>query len=395
MREREARNKDWTPLERQLGDYLRRRAPEGECLYFEQFEELARKGRRARDYHRLMRHVLSCPECRQAYQQMQAIHQQPHTISVLRRVQVLFRSPQWVLAPALGVLAIVAVAWWFSAGRQVPEEVRLSAAPSAEEAPLPPPPASEAQPLPAPDTPRPMPPATTAPSAAPVPPAPPARPARPPVNPLQRELTLAQRAAPALKTALQEAARAFATLVPAKDTRSGATEQRLPPLRILKPDIERNFMIADLQPVFEWRSEKQATSYQFVLREADSPEPLVAVETQEPRFAFPSGQGLVPGGEYEVAITAHLASGESVTVSRRFGVLSLEQQKLLAWAQRERQKTPLLSAMVFYYHLDRYADALEALELARKRYPQDKQIPHRREAVKQRIEQRLRDYELR
>lgn len=383
-----------TRLDQKLRDYLRQQPPEGECLYFEQFEELARKGRRARDYHRLMRHIISCPECRQAYQQMQVIRQ-THAASPLSRLIAQFRSPQWVLAPALGVLAIVAVAWWFSAGRQVPEEVRLSAAPSAEEAPLPPPPASGAQPRPAPDTPRPMPPATTAPSAAPVPPAPPARPARPPVDPLQRELTLAQRAAPALKTALQEAARAFATLVPSKGTRSGATEQRLPPIRILKPDIERNFMVADLQPVFEWRSEKQATSYQFVLREADSPEPLVAVETQEPRFAFPSGQGLVPGGEYEVAITAHLASGESVTVSRRFGVLSLEQQKLLAWAQRERQKTPLLSAMVFYYHLDRYADALEALELARKRYPQDKQIPHRREAVKQRIEQRLRDYELR
>ncbi len=77
----------WTPLERRLAARLRH-APAGACLEFEQFIELARRGRRTPNYHALMLHIVSCPECRRSYLQTRAIvqAQRPRLIRWLSRL---------------------------------------------------------------------------------------------------------------------------------------------------------------------------------------------------------------------------------------------------------------------------------------------------------------------
>lgn len=65
---------DWqarTPLERRLSVRIKD-LPIGECLTFEQILELARRRRRAVNYHALMMHIVACPDCRKSYLQMRA-----------------------------------------------------------------------------------------------------------------------------------------------------------------------------------------------------------------------------------------------------------------------------------------------------------------------------------
>jgi hypothetical protein len=99
-----------TPLEKRLSAYLRQH-PEGECLEFEELLTLARRGHRARDYHRAMRHIAACPACRRAYLELRAIERmQAH--GLLARLRQLW-SPPTVWAPAVGVaVAAIALVWW-------------------------------------------------------------------------------------------------------------------------------------------------------------------------------------------------------------------------------------------------------------------------------------------
>jgi hypothetical protein len=81
-----------TPLEKQLSAYLRQH-PEGECLEFEELLTLARRGHRARDYHRAMRHIAACPACRRAYLELRAIERmQARGLSAWLRLRQLCES---------------------------------------------------------------------------------------------------------------------------------------------------------------------------------------------------------------------------------------------------------------------------------------------------------------
>lgn len=100
-----------TPLERRLAARIRH-APIGQCLTFEQFMELARRGRHAPEYHAHMLHVVSCPACRRAYLNLRALTtlQRPSLVRWLKRFS-LPSMPHWTLA--LGVTASVfALAVW-------------------------------------------------------------------------------------------------------------------------------------------------------------------------------------------------------------------------------------------------------------------------------------------
>jgi hypothetical protein len=363
-----------TSLEKQLGTYLRQQ-PEGECLEFEELLMLVRRGHRARDHHRAMRHIAACPACRRAYLELRAIERmQTRGLSAwLRR----FVSRPSVWAPAVGVaVAAIALVWWLwmPRGTQIAQQPPRLAHPEPPMASAP----SEPKRAPAPprladETPR----ATK----------PPAEPPRP-ATPLERELASMGRVA----SFLREAAGAFTAILTAGSRAIDADAPNLqaPPIRLLEPDIERNAAIASTRPTFRWQPIEQAKGYQLQLREADSSRVLIetTLDATQTHYSLPSEARLARGSEYELVLTALREGVEPLTLRRRFSVLSDEQHKRWEWAQQHERTHPLLSAMVYYYHLDRYGDALRCLQRAKQRYPHDTEITRWLTLVEQRIRQR-------
>ncbi|MEM2591649.1 MAG: hypothetical protein QXI60_03590 [Thermofilaceae archaeon] len=364
-----------TPLEQQLGDYLRRH-PEGECLDFDRFLELVRKGRRARDYHRLMRHIVACQACRLAYLQLRAIEeaQRPTLFAY-------FRSPfVWVPAASVATAALALVWWLFQPGKthvaHQPPVVSPPAGQVATRPPAPKPPTVE--PKLAPERPHMEPPAAAS-----------AERPSPEQSPEQRELASLKRIEPFVR----EAARAFA-LLPAVGVRAGEKTRPAPPIRFLQPDIESNAAIPSTRPIFEWRPVQNAVGYRLQIRAIESDQEWLSVEldASQTRFSVPAEQALQPGAEYEVVLSALIEGDKRLTVRRRFLVLSAEQLHAWRWAREHAEQAPLLSAMVFYHQLDRYTDALACLQRARQKYPQDRRIQAWLKAVQQRIEQRQEEF---
>ncbi|MEN3000414.1 MAG: hypothetical protein ABDI19_01070, partial [Armatimonadota bacterium] len=357
--------------------YLRHH-PEGECLDFDQFLELVRKGRRARDYYRLMRHISTCLECRRAYLQLRAI-EQAQQVGWLARLRQRLAIPHAVWVPAAGAVAVaLALVWWlFQPSKQQMAQQPSTATPYADQAMMHPPELKlpTAEPKLAPERPR--------------EPRPPVEPSGVPQSPIQRELASLKRVEPFLR----EAARAFATLPSIPQVRGGQTPSK-PPMEWLQPDIERNAAIPDTQPTFEWRPVPNAVGYRLQIRPTESDQQSLSVELNaaQTRFTLPAEQALQPGVEYEIALAALLEGDKRLIVHRKFYVLSKEQLGAFRWAREHAEKTPLLSAMVFYYQLDRYTDALACLEYARQKYPQEKRIAQWLEAIQARIVQRQTEF---
>jgi hypothetical protein len=360
-----------TPLEKQLSAYLRQH-PEGECLEFEELLTLARRGHRARDYHRAMRHIAACPACRRAYLELRAIERmQAH--GLLARLRQLW-SPPTVWAPAVGVaVAAIALVWWLwmPRGTQIAQQPPRLAHPEPPMASAP----SEPKRAPAPprladETPR----ATKPPAESPR-----------PATPLERELAAIKKMEPFLR----EAASAFTAMLSSGSIRSNAQNLQAPPIRLLEPDIERNAAIASTRPAFRWQAVDQATGYHLQIR-ADGSGLLIetTLDATQTHYLLPPEATLARGDEYEIVLTALREGVEPLTLRRRFSVLSDEQHKRWEWAQRHERTHPLLSAMVYYYHLDRYGDALRCLQRAKQRYPHDTEITRWLTLVEQRIRQR-------
>jgi hypothetical protein len=360
-----------TPVEKQLGAYLCQH-PEGECLEFEELLTLARRGHRARDYHRAMRHIAACPACRRAYLELRAIErmQAPRFLARLRQLW----SPPTVWAPAVGVaVAAIALVWWLwmPRGTQIAQQPPRLAHPEPPMASAP----SEPKRAPAPprladETPR----ATKPPAESPR-----------PATPLERELAAIKKMEPFLR----EAASAFTAMLSSGSIRSNAQNLQAPPIRLLEPDIERNAAIASTRPAFRWQAVDQATGYHLQIR-ADGSGLLIetTLDATQTHYLLPPEATLARGDEYEIVLTALREGVEPLTLRRRFSVLSDEQHKRWEWAQRHERTHPLLSAMVYYYHLDRYTDALRCLQRARQQYPNDAKIAGWLTLVEQRIRQR-------
>jgi hypothetical protein len=102
---------DRTPVERQLKRRLRY-APIGKCLTFEQFLEVAKRGRRAAGYYELMTHIISCPACRRAYLELRVIlqAQRPSLVRWLSRLTTP-RLPQWALATGFAGVVFAFAVW--------------------------------------------------------------------------------------------------------------------------------------------------------------------------------------------------------------------------------------------------------------------------------------------
>jgi len=97
---------------------------------------------------------------------------------------------------------------------------------------------------------------------------------------------------------------------------------------------------------------------------------------------------LAQGGKYELIIAALRDGEEPIVLRRRFRVLSERQRTMWSWARQHERTHPLVSATVYYYHLDRYTDALRCLRRAQQQNPNDAQINRWLAFVEQRIRQR-------
>jgi hypothetical protein len=361
-----------TPLERQLGNCLRRH-PEGECLMDEELLMLVRRGHRARDYHRAMRHIAACSDCRRAYLELRAIEHMRRRESLRRVRQLLGQHLAWV--PAVGVaVATVALVWWLWTPRsaQIAHQPPILVHPEPLTAPVAPEPkGTPTTPRLANETPRAIEPPTELPR---------------PKTPLEREIASLKKVEPFIR----EAVSAFTALVAADGIRSDDRNLQAPPIRLLMPDIEQNAAIADTRPTFHWQPIEQATSYQLQIREAGSSQLLIetTLDRIQTHYGLPPAATLARGGKYELLIIASQDGEEPITLQRRFRVLSEGERNKWEWAQRHERTHPLLSAMVYYYHLDRYTDALRCLQRARKQYPHDTQITRWLTLVEQRIRQR-------
>ncbi len=361
-----------TPLEKQLGAEMREHA-EGECLSFEQMWAVAQRGHQAPDYHRAMRHIAACSDCRRAYLELRAIEHMRRQESLRRVRQLLGQHLAWV--PAVGVaVAAVALAWWLWTPRstQIAQQSPILVRPEPPTTLVAPEPkGTSTTPRLANETPRAIEPPTELPR---------------PKTPLEREIASLKKIEPFIR----EAVSAFTALVAADGIRSDDRNLQAPPIRLLMPDIEQNAAIADTRPTFHWQPIEQATSYQLQIREAGSSQLLIetTLDRIQTHYGLPPAATLARGGKYELLIIASQDGEEPITLQRRFRVLSEGERNKWEWAQRHERTHPLLSAMVYYYHLDRYTDALRCLQRARKQYPHDTQITRWLALVEQRIRQR-------
>lgn len=356
-----------TPLEQHLAEYIRWRATteNSEHIELDELIRLARARRRRRKDFELLNHILDCPECREMYSHLEAIHQKLAT----RRVRWMPRPLYvWAGAVVAVILLVVGLFWRGLNGEEaIVQEPRVSFP----------------QPEPRFSTPERF--ADTPPNLIDE-----YRPAlpEPPRSPLAMELV----SLPRVESFVRKAAESLATLTPDDNARS--EPERVLPLRFLTPDIESNAAIEETQPTFSWSPVEGAVGYRIQLRSAENQQLWIEAElgAKQTRFAVPAHKALQRGAEYEVYLTANLESGQTLTVGWRFLILSRQQLPAMRWARANAGRYPLLSAAVFFYDLDRYTEAQACLQYARQRYPQDTQIPKWIEAVQQRITLRQREF---
>mgnify|MGYP000067781463 CR=1 FL=1 len=353
---------DRMPIERRLRRRLRN-APLGECLIFEQFLELAKQGRRAAGYYEQMSHIISCPACRRAYLGLRVIlqAQRPSLVRWFRRVRF---PTALTLAPATAIAAVVfaLILWQTRTPETLGEPSVIAATPDPALSPGAPV-TGETQPkfadsrLSTPDA--------------------------PPLS-AQEELSRARQMPFFVGSAVALVQQAMAQITVRSDN-----PLETPWLRLRAPDIESNSAIELGAVFFQWVPVANATGYQVRLSRADQQEPVVdaTLSTAQTRLTLDKP---LPSGEYTLTITV-MQGEESRTFRREFYVLSPNQQRALRWARENAEQYPLLSAAVFYEN-DRYTDALNCLEHARKAYPNDRLVDEWRKQVEARIRQRVADF---
>lgn len=368
-----------TPLERRLGHHLSAQ-PSGECLSLEQLTALARLGRRAPEYRELMHHVITCPACRQALLQARALvrAQRPRPLIWLQEV-LLPRPLVWM--PALGALVIVALLVWYGRGTPsqvasvAPREPATTAAPMPE---VPTPPAKRSsQPTPQLAQERVKPPASAAP--------PPSR-ETPQLPASQRELQAARQYA----AFVQQAVRLLQQATAALEMRT-MPRPATPWLSFVEPDLLNNAALEPNTRRFRWQPVPDAEGYEVKLIRASDGATLAAATLDAAQTELVL-EAPLPAGSYELHLIAFQGLRQQ-TAHVRFYVLNAEQLQQLQWARHHAQDKPLLSAAVFY-QIDRYKEALECLERAAQKYPNDAQVEKWRAVVQARLRLRASEFAL-
>jgi len=345
------------PLEQILAAALREQ-PEEECLEYDELLALVRRGRWARGYHRAVRHIGACSACRRAYLELRAIERMRRQQIRARLGQLIELPTVWVPAAGAAAAAIVVVALLLMPrGTQVAQSMPALAAPETQIATAPPE-VRTYSPTPrlSSDSGRLKPPKSTA---------------------------LELESGGNMPEFVQLAVRAFTGAVASATRSPQPSSKQSPPIRLLRPDIERNRVILETAPTFEWQPVDGAEKYTLIIR-AEDWELSESLNADQTRYTLPPDKSLSRGGEYQLVLVAYRA-GEELTIKRRFRVLSEKRLPILEWAKQNEHVLPLQSGMVYYYQLERFADALRCFQRAQRMYPDDAQIKQYLRFVEERI----------
>ncbi|MCS7208842.1 MAG: hypothetical protein NZ874_04640 [Fimbriimonadales bacterium] len=413
----------WTPLERRLATRMRA-APLGECLTFEEFLELARRGRHAKGYYQHITHLVSCPACRRAYIETRALLrlQRPSWVRWLSRVATP-QLPQWAIASAVAASVFALALWTFypkSEGTQIasnPTPLRRSeVAVKPETEPAPPaatqPPSQTTSSEVRPSTPRvrPADKAPTRPSGAKrkepsnpsqgkveqdsVENAPrqtqlaqgrpsdgsagdtqkSSQPSSPETeqSPLERELaSLAGRLG---ANAVDKLRQTFAALASGgARVRGSGSRAAHGSIAWEAPDLSESDLLEDTMPVFRWHAVESTEKYILALHRYGDETPLSEVELAPEQTEYRVPSALARGEQYEVRLRAVRGRLRTLQGTLRFTVMSEAQVANLRAARALKESHPITSALALY-ELKRYREALETLERAQQRHPNDEQI---------------------
>lgn len=421
-----------TPVERQLKQRLRY-APIGKCLTFEQFLEVAKRGRRAAGYYELMTHIISCPACRRAYLELRVIlqAQRPSLARWLSRLTTP-RLPQWALATGFAGVVFAFAVW---ALYTKPESNTLLASnPPAlkahsgtqSNAPTTPPNSQIAQ----------LPKNPTVPkqeknqrvdseqkpksgigtstpkragnggrvviakkqpsqnggngSQSQVPQTKQGRSDRTQIaqkepgtpstqpssgiakvrgSPLEQELASVGRL---LSQGAESLSRTLASLAQGRAARGGRSARGVQQIPVLRPDLSESDLLEETTVTLQWESVEGATRYIVVLRRRDTGETLLEEELPETQTQFQL-RSLAPGSEYELILSAPRGERATLKTEIRFRIMSEKQREELRWARQNASKAPLVAGLLLH-QLERYREAIDALQRAQQLYPDDEAI---------------------
>jgi hypothetical protein len=420
-----------TPVERQLKQRLRY-APIGKCLTFEQFLEVAKRGRRAAGYYELMTHIISCPACRRAYLELRVIlqAQRPSLVRWLSRLTTP-RLPQWALATGFAGVVFAFAVW---ALYPKPESNTLLAsnppAPKVHSgaqsnAPTTPPNSQIAQLPQNPTVPKQeknqrvdseQKPKSEIGTSAPkragnggriviakkqpsqnggngsqsqvpqtkqgrsdrtqiaqkesaTPSARPSGAAKMRGSPLEQELASVGRF---LSQGAESLSRTLAALAQGRAVRGKQGMRGVQQITLLQPDLRETNLLEDMTPTLQWEPVAGATRYIVVLRQRDTGETLLEEELPETQTQFQL-RSLAPGSEYELILSAPRGERATLKTEIRFRIMSEKQREELRWARQNASKAPLVAGLLLH-QLERYREAIDALQRAQQLYPDDEAI---------------------
>lgn len=413
----------WTPLERRLARRMRH-APIGQCLTFEQFLELAQQGRRAKDYHAHMLHIVSCPACRRAYLELRVLLrlQRPSLARWLKLFN-LPNLPQWALASGVAASVFALALWTFYPRSNNPALVakrpdapsRVEVAQNSQNSPVvtnegsqPSKPsqggrvvASNNLPIRAtrpaneganqrpstgesgtnggqkedeesgeqPPTPEP-------------PPPPDLTEPRGNVSPRSLNQRLAD-ASNLFKTPIAEISDALASLTK-NQTKRGGNKTSTGQVKFIEPDLSESKLLEDNRPLFKWEPVGNATKYVITLK-PESGDATIEDELSPEQTEYRPPTPLERGKTYTLTIEVVREGLPTLKGKLEFQIMSADDLHDLRVARENMRKHPEASGIVLY-RLQRYREALKAFELAQQRYPDDEEIKNAVKALRGLVE---------
>jgi tetratricopeptide (TPR) repeat protein len=166
--------------------------------------------------------------------------------------------------------------------------------------------------------------------------------------------------------------RTLASLAQGRAVRGGRSARGVQQIPVLRPDLSETALLEETTVTLQWESVEGATRYMVVLRRRDTGETLLEEELPETQTLFQL-RSLASGNEYELVLSAPRGERATLKTEIRFRVMSEAQRAELQWARQNATQAPLVAGLIFY-QLERYPEALDALQRAQQKYPNDEEI---------------------
>jgi Tetratricopeptide repeat. len=188
-------------------------------------------------------------------------------------------------------------------------------------------------------------------------------------SPLEQELASVGRL---LSQGAESLSRTLASLAQGRAVRGGRSARGVQQIPVLRPDLSETALLEETTVTLQWESVEGATRYMVVLRRRDTGETLLEEELPETQTQFQL-RSLAPGSEYELILSAPRGERATLKTEIRFRIMSEKQREELRWARQNASKAPLVAGLLLH-QLERYREAIDALQRAQQLYPDDEAI---------------------